>query len=113
MSNNVTELEYAVLLKFCEAQNAFCPSKDEISVVSRKRSEVGFMTAVTCAKPFSYSERVYEQIPPAMSLSDGTMIGFLLYFDNGLLKAVEGFCYGERWPTPEWPVRFLRVTEGT
>lgn len=106
MTDRLTSLEYAVISKFCKQQGSDVPDADNFTVNWRDRNPVGFMTEVSCVKPLSYSRRAYEDIPNAISLH-GTQIGFVLFFEQGLLDAIEGFSYGEACPEPDWPVKFI------
>jgi len=111
MTERLTSLEYAVVSKFCEQQGLDIPDTREFTVGFRDRNPVGFMTEVSSVKRLAYNRRVYEEIPSAISLAVGTQIGFVLIFEDGLLDSIEGYSYGEAWPEPEWPVRFLEASE--
>ena len=113
MTERLTSLEHAVVSKFCGQQGLDVPNPHEFAVTFRDRNPVGFMTEISCVKPLSYSRRAYEQIPDAVSLAVGTEIGFVLFFKDGLLNAIEGYSHGEEWPEPEWPVRFREGSDQT
>jgi hypothetical protein len=54
-----------------------------------------------------WPKRVYDRIPNARVKATGDMLGFVMYFDPGPVISIEGFVYGEAWPTDEFPIEFV------
>jgi hypothetical protein len=106
----VTDLEYAILQKYCEQEGKLVPSREVIKVIGRDRNPVGFMTEVTVtseAFDWGWTDRVYQHIPDAIPHGAEDSLGFLLFFEGKATMAIEGYVNGEDWPDPEFPVTFM------
>ena len=105
----LTDLEYEVLLKFCKSENITCPKKDCFEVIDRNRSPVGFMTDLKnnqAAQELKNERKIYESIPNAETVVSKQCLGFLLFFGDNSIEAIEGYVFGEEWPNIEWPIVF-------
>lgn len=109
---DITELEYRILRKFCELTEQTLPEAEAIRIIERNRNPVGFMTEVTIddpAKKLFYDERVFQNMPDASVGWFGwskNVVGFLLFFDDGRLGAIEGYIALEEWPKNESKIKF-------
>jgi len=111
MNSQLTPLEYSVIEKCCAQQGTSCPSREAFVVVARDRTPVGFMTEIepsdTARQVPNGGKRIYDSIPAARAVRGGEIMGFLLFFNDGALDAIEGFIYNEEaWPAREWPVQY-------
>jgi len=105
----LTELEYRVVCKYCELEGKAVPSREDIAVVSRHRSPVGFMTDVRIegGADIQWTSRVHDRLPSARLGAAGNLVGFLMYFGPDRTIAIEGFAYGDAWPASENPIEFV------
>jgi len=62
----------------------------------------------TDALKISGGAGISEFAPYARTLHGDEGMGFVLYFRNGHIQAIEGYAEGNGWPVPEWPVVFVR-----
>ncbi|MEP7455699.1 hypothetical protein [Phyllobacterium sp. SB3] len=105
----ITDLEYAILRKYCEQEGKRLPLPDTIKVISRDRNPVGFITTIMVANAavdWDWNERVYQHIPEALPLGSDDTLGFLLCFEGKATVSIEGYVNGEDWPDPEFPIEF-------
>lgn len=106
----ITDLEYAILRKYCEQEGKPLPSREAINVISRDRNPVGFLTQITVtseAFDWEWSNRVYRYIPEALPNGSEDSLGFLLFFEDQAIVSIEGYVNGEEWPEPEFPITFV------
>ena len=80
-----------------------------LQVKDRSRDPVGFMTTVilsSVAAELRFESRVFSPPQVAHIGPDQLPCGMVLFFDEvtGMLDAIEGFAYGEEWPSIEEPV---------
>jgi len=103
-----TDLELLVIERFCRQEGRSVPSLNDIRVIERDRSAVGFMTDIQIRDlpaRWKWSRRAYDSIPGA--IVGGVAVGFVIFFENESQLAIEGFTYGETWPESEYPILFL------
>lgn len=104
-----TDLEFLVIERFCRQEGRCVPALEDIQVIERDRSVVGFMTDVQIRDlpdGWAWSQRVYDRVPNA--IVGGAALGFVIFFESDSQLAIEGFVYGETWPESEQPIRFLQ-----
>lgn len=104
---NITSLEFLVLQQFCRQENRSAPDAENVAVIDRRRSAVGFMTDISMIEMPSnwhWPERVYNRIPDA--IVGGSVVGFLLFFEQQPHVTIEGYVYGNQWPEIEAPIQF-------
>ncbi|KIC32364.1 hypothetical protein [Leisingera sp. ANG-M7] len=101
--SKLSELEIRVLEVFCESFPEYFGRKIEFHAVGsceRSFSGQGFMTElpnISELQTASYIDRLVWDKATAM-INDETLVGFLVYLEDGKLTAVEGFTFGEDWP---------------
>ena len=106
-----TDLEFEVFTKFCQLGDLTLPTRGDMVVRKRSRSDAGFFTefelAAGCADRCRVAEGTYDGIPNARVLEGGEIVGFLLFVDSDMTFTLEGHVYGEKWPAVEFPIEFF------
>jgi len=101
----LNHFEIAALEQFCTLTDVKVSYLRDLEISNRDVTKAGFMTEfkennLLCEK------RVFDLIPDAVSLPSETNVGFLIYFEKGKLVALEGYVYGDEWPTKDNELKF-------
>ncbi|MER8365432.1 hypothetical protein [Mesorhizobium sp. M1348] len=105
---HLTPLEVFFVQEFCRSAGISPVMMGTLKVKKRSRDPVGFMTTVTSssvAPELRFESRVFSSPRVAYVGPDRLPCGMVLFFDEvtGRLDAIEGFAYGEEWPSNEEP----------
>ncbi|MER8559842.1 hypothetical protein NKJ73_04060 [Mesorhizobium sp. M0074] len=114
---HLTPLEVFFVKEFCRSAGVSPDMMRALKVKVRSRDPVGFMTRVTPSSvppELRFESRVFSSLRVACVGPDQLLCGMVLFFDEieGKLDAIEGFVYGEEWPSIEEPV-FWSETDRT
>ncbi|TKB76447.1 MAG: hypothetical protein E5W81_15185 [Mesorhizobium sp.] len=113
---HLTPLEVFFVQEFCRSAGISPDMMSALKVKERSRDPVGFMTRVTpssVAPELRCESRVFSSPKVAHVGPDRLPCGMVLFFDEitGRLAAIEGFVYGEEWPSIEEPVFWAEPDE--
>src|SRR5436190_1511111 len=103
--SDLIRLEQAVMEKLLDGDNPLLQDLrkqfEEIESVERKFTGAGFFTKFRLApnvRPLSKKSWTFGDVAATIpELKNGA--GFLLFVRDGLLNQLEGYTYGESWPT--------------
>jgi len=103
--SDLTRLEQAVMEKLLDGDNPLLQDLrkqfEEIESVERKFTGAGFFTKFRLApnvRPLSKKSLTFGDVAATIpGLKNGA--GFLLFVRGGVLDQLEGYTYGEFWPT--------------
>jgi hypothetical protein len=119
----LTPLETFFVQEFCRSEGISPGKADGLKVKDRSRNPVGFFTSVvpsSVAAELRSDSRVFSSPRVAHVGPDRLRCGTVLYFDEvtGMLDLIEGFVYGETWPSIEEPMFWsnedeIRIAGGT
>ena len=104
----LTPLERMFVEEFCRFATIDARQANSLRVSDRDRNPVGFMSAIersSVPSGLRWTAGVFSTPRVAVVGPDRLLCGTLLFFDKetGFLDAIEGFVYGEVWPTDEAP----------
>ncbi|MES0153223.1 hypothetical protein NKJ81_06475 [Mesorhizobium sp. M0018] len=113
----LTSLEMFFVREFCRFAGISSDIANGLKVKDRSRDPVGFMTTIVASSvppELRFESRVFSSLRVACVGPDQLLCGMVLFFDGieGKLDAIEGFVYGEEWPSIEEPV-FWSETDRT
>ncbi|TPM27992.1 hypothetical protein [Mesorhizobium sp. B2-3-5] len=112
----MTPLEIFFVQEFCRSARISPDLVSVLKVKERSRNPVGFMTAIipsSVAEELRFDGRVFSSARVAHVGPDRLPCGMVLFFDEvtGMLDAIEGFAYGEEWPSVEEPIFWSEPNE--
>ncbi|MDD9901016.1 MAG: hypothetical protein OXT65_08570 [Alphaproteobacteria bacterium] len=103
--SNLSKLEFEVLQALLDNEDSRISFLKEqvkgISVIKRSISDAGLLLEFRVSNDCAPSIRVLDLIISGVEVTVPNLefgIGFALFVENGLLKAMEGFTYEEAWP---------------
>ncbi|MER9230708.1 hypothetical protein NKI56_01140 [Mesorhizobium sp. M0622] len=113
----LTSLEMFFVREFCRFAGISSDIASGLKVKDRSHDPVGFMTTIipsSVPPELRFESRVFSSLRVACVGPDQLLCGMVLFFDEieGKLDAIEGFVYGEEWPSIEEPV-FWSETDRT
>lgn len=113
----LTSLEMFFVWEFCRFAGISSDIASGLKVKDRTRDPVGFMTTIVASSvppELRFESRVFSSLRVACVGPDQLLCGMMLFFEEieGKLDAIEGFVYGEEWPSSEEPV-FWSETDRT
>ncbi|QKD00450.1 hypothetical protein EB235_02345 [Mesorhizobium loti R88b] len=102
--------------EFCRSVGISPDTANELDVKDRNPDPVGFMTTLipsSVPPELRFASRVFSPLWTAHVGPDRLPCGMVLFFDEvtGRLDAIEGFAYGEEWPSIEEPVIWSEPNE--
>ena len=117
-SKKLTDLERDVLKLFAHHSD-FSISPNFVSDLEsieceRKLTGVGFLTEfqkniIPLKATSLQSSAIWDRLSAV--LNNETLVGFLVYVEDGNVSAIEGFTYGEKWPRELNNVKFEIASE--
>jgi len=106
MKERINELEMAVMERFLAdpalALRATSGDYSGVLVASRDLTGAGFLTTFEkCSELRMFEEHVSMRWGKVGARLTPSKIetGYLVYVDDGYLSAIEGYTYGEEWPS--------------
>jgi hypothetical protein len=116
----LTELETSVLERML-AGNDIPPTRgglraDAVVVVDREFTGVGFLTELQRSPELKlFEDGVSMRWGKVGARLNATKIetGYLVYVDDGYVTSIEGYTYGDEWPTNVEEAEFYELTPGT
>lgn len=110
--NPLSEIEQ-IVLKYCLERKGIIVGNDtrfffKISVSSRTFNGTSFMTEFTTTQKLKVdvNEETYIIDDLDVILNSSLPSGYIVYVEHGYITALEGFAYGEDWPTNITSVEF-------
>jgi hypothetical protein len=113
---HLTPLEMFFVQEFCRSEGISPNTVNRLEVEKRAPGPVGFMTTVrpsSVPPELRFESRVFSSPRVAHIGPERFLCGMVLFFDEvtGMLDAIEGFAYGEEWPSVEEPVFWSEPNE--